>query len=156
DGTIGLRQPLISPLFGGVALSELWASFLGEGFAGKSARVLLREHWQSQKIDWDRTLQDGLDEETQTKVETPPVRPPPALPPARSGMELHFLPDSCIWDGRFGNVGWLQELPDPVTKLTWDNAVLVSVADARRLGLAIGDQVRVEAGGRSITAPVYV
>jgi molybdopterin-containing oxidoreductase family iron-sulfur binding subunit len=153
DGTVALRQPLINPLFGGVTLAEIWAGFLGEGWAGKSARMLLHEHWHQQKIDWDRALQDGVIEGTQTRVETPPVRTPQRSRPVIPGMELHFLPDARLWDGRFREVGWLQELPDPVTKITWDHALLVSVADAHKLGLATGDIVRV---GESFTAPAYV
>src|SRR5262249_5716776 len=129
------------------------AAFLGQA---KNARTLLREHWQGEKIDWDRSLQDGVVAGTETQGGTPAARPPPALPPSPSGMELPFLPGPKNCDGRFGNVGWLQELPDPVTKLTWNNALLVSVADAKRLGLSSGDLARIDAGGKSITAPVYV
>ena len=156
DGTVGIRQPLVNPLFGGFALAEIWAAFLGEGYAGKSARDLLRAYWATQKIDWDRSLQDGVVDNTQTKVDTPAPHAAESAIPATSGMELHFLPDSRLWDGRFREVGWLQELPDPVTKVTWDHALLVSVGDARRMELRGGDVVRVEAKGKSITAPIYI
>jgi molybdopterin-containing oxidoreductase family iron-sulfur binding subunit len=158
DGTVGLRQPLVNPLFGGFSLAEIWAGFLGEGYAGKSARDLLRAYWSTQKIDWDRSLQEGVVDGTQTKVETPPgvsfnKSKPLRLPPAPAPMELHHMPDSRLWDGRFRQVGWLQELPDPVTKVTWDNPLLISVADAKKLGVSTGDVVSV---GDHRTAPVYV
>src|SRR5262249_44898203 len=68
DGPAGIRQPLVNPLFGGVTIAEIWAGFLGEGYAGKSARELLRRYWSTQKIDWDRSLQDGIVDGTQTTV----------------------------------------------------------------------------------------
>jgi molybdopterin-containing oxidoreductase family iron-sulfur binding subunit len=157
DGTVGLRQPLVNPLFGGYALSEIWAAFLGEGFAGKNARQLLREYWSKQKMDWDRSLQDGIVAGTETKVEMPSViKTEIAVVVPPHPFELHFLPDAKLWDGRYREIGWLQELPDPVTKVTWDSPLLVSVADAKKMGLSLGDVVRVEANGKSITAPVYV
>src|SRR6185437_16068098 len=54
----------------------------------------------------------------------------------RQGLEISFRNDPCILDGRFSNNGWLQELPKPITRLTWDNAVLVSPLTAQRLGVA--------------------
>jgi molybdopterin-containing oxidoreductase family iron-sulfur binding subunit len=71
-------------------------------------------------------------------------------------FEVVLAPDPSIGDGRYANNGWLQELPKPFTKLTWENAVLVAPAAARRLGLATGDVVRLDAGERSITGPVLV
>ena len=57
-----------------------------------------------------------------------------ALAPAGEGLELHFVPDLKVYDGRFGANPWLQELPDPLTQLTWDNAALVSPATADAAG----------------------
>ena len=71
------------------------------------------------------------------------------------GLEVHFTADAKVLDGRFANNAWLQELPDPVTKLTWDNAALVSPATAREWGVAQGDRVRIARGGRSVELPVY-
>jgi Fe-S-cluster-containing dehydrogenase component len=79
---------------------------------------------------------------------------PPAPPPA--GLELIFRPDPAVWDGRFANNGWLQELPRPLTKLTWDNAALVSPATAERLGLATEDLVELRYQGRAVRAPVWI
>jgi molybdopterin-containing oxidoreductase family iron-sulfur binding subunit len=74
----------------------------------------------------------------------------------RGGLELVFRLDPFLLDGRFANNGWLQELPKPITKLTWDNAALLSPATARRLGVATEDVVVLRSGGRSVEAPVWV
>ena len=67
-----------------------------------------------------------------------------------------FLPSASLHDGRFANDGWLQELPDPLTKLTWDNPALVSPKTAETLGLASGDVVRLDYAGRSLELPVSI
>jgi molybdopterin-containing oxidoreductase family iron-sulfur binding subunit len=71
-------------------------------------------------------------------------------------LELAFRPDPTIWDGRFANNGWLQECPKPVTRLTWDNALLLAPSDAGARGLASGDLVEVAVGERSLIVPVWV
>ena len=71
-------------------------------------------------------------------------------------MEVVITPSIAAHDGRYANLAWLQELPDPLTKLVWDNAALVSPADAERLGVELGDVVTLAAGGASIEAPVLV
>jgi molybdopterin-containing oxidoreductase family iron-sulfur binding subunit len=71
-------------------------------------------------------------------------------------FELALLPDPSLGDGRWANNGWLQELPKPLTKLTWGNAVLIAPAAADRLGLANGDEVRLDVDGRSVSAPVCI
>jgi molybdopterin-containing oxidoreductase family iron-sulfur binding subunit len=90
-------------------------------------------------------------------------------PGSDSGLEINFRPDPAIYDGRFANNGWLQELPKPIAKLTWDNAVIVSPATAYKLDLkqspgihggehgeAIVDIVEVEYGGRRIRGPAWI
>src|SRR4029453_14615513 len=73
-----------------------------------------------------------------------------------SGLEVVFVQSPSLHDGRFANDGWLQELPDPLTKLPWDNPVLVSPKTAATLGVANEDVVRVEYSGRSIELPVWL
>ena len=75
---------------------------------------------------------------------------------AGTGLEIVFLPSPSLHDGRFANDGWLQELPDPLTKLTWDNPALVSPTTAGTLGLTSGDLVRLDYAGRSLELPVWI
>ena len=69
---------------------------------------------------------------------------------------MNFRPDPTIYDGRFANNGWLQELPKPITKLTWDNAAIVSPADAHRLGVETAGMVRLTYEGHTLKAPVWI
>jgi molybdopterin-containing oxidoreductase family iron-sulfur binding subunit len=75
---------------------------------------------------------------------------------SKSGLEIIFRPDPTVGDGRFANNGWLQELPKPLTKLTWDNAALMSPVTAESLGLANEDIVELKLEGRSVRAPVWI
>ncbi|HEY6003319.1 MAG TPA: 4Fe-4S dicluster domain-containing protein, partial [Anaeromyxobacter sp.] len=77
-------------------------------------------------------------------------QPPPA------GLEVRFVPGYGVEDGQGYENAWLQELPDPVTKLTWENAAMLSPATARRLGVASGDVVELSRGGRAVSAPALV
>jgi molybdopterin-containing oxidoreductase family iron-sulfur binding subunit len=73
-----------------------------------------------------------------------------------SGLEVVFRPDPSVYDGRFSNNAWLQELPKSLTKLTWDNAALISPATAARLALVSGDVVELRQGGRAVRIPVWL
>jgi len=73
-----------------------------------------------------------------------------------SGLEVVFKPDPTIWDGQFANLGWLQELPKPLTKLTWDNAAIVSLSTAAGLGVKNEDMVRLRLQGREIQAAIWI
>ena len=78
------------------------------------------------------------------------------VPQDPGGLEVNFRPDPCIWDGKYNNNGWLQELPKPMTKLTWDNAVLMSKKTADENGVENGDIVDLELNGRKLSAPVWI
>ncbi len=80
----------------------------------------------------------------------------PAAPTAAEGLELIVRPDPTLWDGEFNNNGWLQELPKPFTKMTWDNAALISPATAERLGVKNEDLVNLKTANGSIQAPVWI
>ena len=84
------------------------------------------------------------------------AREPVRRADGRGGLEIVFLPSPSLHDGRFANDGWLQELPDPLTKLTWDNPALVSPKTAETLGLASEDVVRLDYAGRSLELPVWI
>ena len=80
--------------------------------------------------------------------------PPPSQQP--QGLEVVFRPDPSVYDGRFANNAWLQELPKSLTKLTWDNAALISPGTAARLALVSGDVVELRQGGRTLRIPVWL
>ena len=165
DGTVTLMQPLIAPLYGGKSAHELLA-FLGEG-GRRDGHDIVRDHWRQQwgaEFDarWDRALRDGLVEGSAS----PEKRVSPnhdAIAAATvsgdapdSSLELIFTPDPSTWDGSFANNAWLQELPRPLSKLTWDNAVLISPALAQRLGVDNQDGVELSCHGLVLEAPVWI
>ncbi len=164
DGTRTVTQPMTQPLFGGKSALELVALLLGN----KNARAydLVREHWTTawpaaeREQHWQRVLHDGRVEPEKAQTVVPKLdraRLSAALTPEkREGLEVVFVPGASTYDGRFANNGWLQEAPDPMTKLTWDNAALLSPATARQLGVEHGDVVALAREGREVAAPVYV
>ena len=165
DGTVTFQQPLISPLYAGVTEVEVLAAFLGEG--DRSAYIQLREQWKTaDDLTWEKWLADGFVDGTATKPESVSVRhdavlaaalqSTPAVPGVSGSYEINIVPDYRVWDGRFANVAWLQELPDPVTKLTWENAALLSPATAQKLGVEQGDLVDLGLHGPPVHAPVVI
>jgi len=166
DGTISVIQPLIAPLYSGK--SELDILALLNGQAGKPSHDIVREFWQAQQASapagkfaafWEKTLRDGVIADTAFPPKQVSLKPgigsdsPAAVSP---GLEIIFRPDPTIWDGRFSNNGWLQELPKPLTKLTWDSVAMLSPKTAQRLGLKSEDAVELKYQGRTIIAPVWV
>jgi molybdopterin-containing oxidoreductase family iron-sulfur binding subunit len=164
DGTVTILQPLIEPLYAGRSALEVVSIFSGK--PSQSGEEILREFWRGERgagdfEHWWRTaLHDGLVRGSEFPAKAVSLRPDalaqlPAPAPA-AALELSIRPDPNVWDGRFANNGWLQELPKPITKLTWDNAALLSPATAQRLGLASGDIAELELEGRSVRAPVWI
>ena len=142
DGSATIVQPLIEPLYGGRSPLELLSLMLGQ--TGQTPFGLVTAYWGSVTGLTDEALSNfvkgslnrGVVPDTSLPPRTVSLRPGinfnAPLPPA-DGLELVFRPDGTIYDGRYANNGWLQELPKPVTQLTWDNAALVSPATAIRL-----------------------
>jgi molybdopterin-containing oxidoreductase family iron-sulfur binding subunit len=170
EGVPSVVQPLIAPLFGGRSKIEL-LSLVATG-AETSGYDLVRETWISIlagrdfEKGWHRVLHDGLldGDPPATDPEIDGAAVAAALQAAVSGsrvasagdLEIRFAPSMAVHDGRFANNGWLQELPDPATKITWDNAAIVSQATARERGLARGDVARLSYGDRTLEMPVFV
>jgi MoCo/4Fe-4S cofactor protein with predicted Tat translocation signal len=169
DGTITVIQPLIAPLYGGKSDIDFLALLNGQ--AGKSSHDIVREFWQAQKSGvprpgiasfdafWEKTLHDGVMADTTFPPRQVALKsgigaqaPLTAMP----GLEIIFRPDATIWDGRFANNGWLQELPKPLTKLTWDSVAMLSPKTAQRLGLKSEDAVELKYQGRTIVVPAWV
>ena len=156
DGTVSILQPLIAPLYGGKSAHELSAALAGQ--SSLSSYETVRGYWQkfggwkSFEESWEAALHDGLIPGTALPPKRVTLRDAfvPQSTPAQkpvTGLEIAFRPDPTVWDGSFANNGWLQELPKPLTKLTWDNAALLSPATAKRLGL--------EERGRDRSAPSW-
>jgi MoCo/4Fe-4S cofactor protein with predicted Tat translocation signal len=109
-------------------------------------------------LTWRRWLHDGVVANTAFPAKTVAVNASavPASPQRGSGLEVVFRPDPTVYDGRFANNAWLQELPKSLTKLTWDNAALVGPGTAARLALVSGDVVELKQGNNSIRIPVWI
>ena len=161
DGTASIAQPGIAPLYGGKSAAELLALLFGDG---ESDRDLVRRQWRERVPDemaWTTALRAGVIAGTVLPATTPPRPTLPANEPRPSGdaaeeLELLFRPDPTIGDGAWSNNGWLQELPKPLTQLTWDNPALISPALATQLGLANGDVVELQSQGRRLRAAVWI
>ncbi|HEY3322331.1 MAG TPA: TAT-variant-translocated molybdopterin oxidoreductase [Planctomycetota bacterium] len=160
DGTTTIQQPLIAPLYSGKSSVEMLGMLLSIGDPGHD---IVRDYWSQQeagKTDdlWRRAIRDGVVAGSGAPTKKVTLRPLAleATAAGTEGFELQFRPDPAVWDGRFANNGWLQELPKPVTQLTWDNAALFSPADAERLGLHNEDLVNLTLGGRTLSAPVWI
>ncbi len=172
DGTASIVQPLIAPLYSTFSEIELVASLSGGEPRGYE---VVRAHWQAQlgqadfEKRWNRALNDGVvagttPEPKAVKVRSGDWAQAPARPPA-SGLEIAFRMDACVHDGRFANLGWLQELPRPLTKITWDNVALVSPRTAATLGGVKTEErgrghytevAELRIGGRKVEAPLWV
>ncbi len=167
DGTVCAVQPMILPLWNGVSDIELlnrlagnpepigpqlvretfaalagggdlearWAEFLRKGFLDGTA-------WPEASLAFDPAAAAKL---------AAAGRPAPG-----AGLDVAFTPSATLDDGRYANNGWLQETPDFATKITWDNAALVSPATAKDLGVSTGDIVELSADGRAIEAAALV
>jgi molybdopterin-containing oxidoreductase family iron-sulfur binding subunit len=162
DGTASIIQPLISPLYDGKSAHEILAVLGGE--AGTTGHDVVRRYWQRQKQGadfdqfWQNSLNDGVVAGSALAPRPVKLNPPPSATPSvnPNGIEIVMRPDPSIWDGSFSNNGWLQEVPKPLTKLTWDNAALISPATAHKLGVTNGDVVKLTAHGQVVEAPIWI
>lgn len=175
DGTATIQQPLIAPLYAGKSALEFLAAVAGRNDA--SPLQQLKDVWRSRggaaagdtaafEKAWRKSVHDGVVAESRS-----PARPTTIAGGATTAvasaidskpigsstnLELTFAPDPSTYDGRFANNGWLQELPKPLTKLTWENAALTSPRTAARLDLKSGDIVELRAGGRTLEVPIWI
>ena len=165
DGTTGIVQPLISPMYGGKSAHELLNAFSGN--PDQSAYDTVRGYWRAQfkgsdsdfESWWRQSVYDGyiVGSELPPKSVKVTATAFPATGPAGAGIELIVRPDPSVYDGRFSNNGWLQELPKPMSKLTWDNSLLIGPAMGKRMGLKYGDVVEIQSPeGRKITGAVWI
>ena len=173
DGALlTLQQPTVEALYDTRQGEEVLLAILrGLGTASAADyRAYLYDRWAKEVHSgpvpferfWHAGLHDGF-----VKTEAKPAVAPAFRGDALKGLseqalkpsaafELILRPGTQVFDGRYGNSGWLQELPDPITKATWGNPLSISVADAKTLGLQDGDRVLLEVAGRKLTLPVLL
>ena len=163
DGTVSIIQPLIAPLYNAKSSLEFVSTLSGQ--ADASGYDLVRAFWQKQHTGadfdqfWRKSLHDGWIEGTAfaPKSLTAKAATSSETKPAdANAIELNIRRDPTIYDGQFSNNGWLQELPKPMSKLTWDNAILIGPKMAQRLQIATKDVVELELNGKKVTGPVWI
>jgi MoCo/4Fe-4S cofactor protein with predicted Tat translocation signal len=157
---VSVVQPNILPLHGSHSDTEFVALLVyGEE---KSAHDLVNETWHQRFFNsnfensWRRVLHDGVQQLPTLEEIVPTVKPFASVASVEpvDGIELSYIV-TPIFDGRFANNGWLQEMPDAVTKLTWGNALLIEPKLAEQLGLEDEDIVELDVDGRKLEVPVW-
>lgn len=166
DGTVTLQQPLIEPLYAGRSAAELLDLLTAE--EGRSAADILQSYWEEQTDTedfdafWHSALHGGLIANSALPAQEVTLQPDLGAQPATlleqdpGTLQLILRPDPTLWDGRFANNGWLQELPKPLTKITWENAALISPQTAAALGLTQGDLIVLSLHDQSVQAPLWL
>ena len=163
DGTVSIVQPMIAPLYDGHTAHEIVQSLLDD--PDVSPYDAVRATWKDQmtpkggaaagsdpEFAWRKALHDGWIADTAFPPKNVTPKPLAGAPPAPviGTLEVAFRTDPNVYDGRYANVGWMQEIPRPVTYLAWDNAVQMSYATMEKFGLAENNAVEVSVGGKYI------
>ena len=181
DGVLGIGQPMIAPLLVGSKSPVEFLSIMadlpetdGQKIVMETARLLLGGSLSERT--WKESLHIGFVDGTGGKqfagelkadgktisgggISTSAYELPSGeirLELDKANIEVVLHPSDAIYDGRLGNNGWLQELAQPITKLTWDNAAVCSIGTANQLGLKQGELVALKQGGASVKLPVFV
>ncbi len=190
DGTASIVQPLIAPLYQGRSVHEVIAVLAGQ--RDVDGRQIVQSYWRGQwehenagksgfDAFWQTALHDGVIKDSayppsgarlrdgwQSHL-TQDVKVSDAEAQGKQSLEIVFQADPTIYDGRHANNGWLQELPKPITKLTWDNAAIMSPRTAKDYGLEYGSyahggehggydvpMVTLKLGDREVRAPIWI
>jgi Fe-S-cluster-containing dehydrogenase component len=174
-GAYSVQQPLISPLYKGRTDISLLAA-LGAA-AERDPHLLVKataaEHGVEGERLWQRLLQRGVGPRNEARIllgglvvldaavavalgALPQALPPQMGQPGNDDLEVVFLADNKLFDGRYANNAWLQELPDPITRITWDNAALIAPSTAQSLGVTSGDMVQLTSKAGSIDIVAWV
>lgn len=162
DGTVSIVQPLIEPLFDGKSAIELLSALAGKNQSGydivrATMGVTAITEWK-----WKKALYDGFIDGTAAKPVVPQINlanlklPAPVQEKPAGAYEIVLRVDSKVLDGRFANLGWMQELPDPITRVTWDNVAAMSLVTAEKLHVGNGDLVKIDAGGKSLEIVAWI
>jgi molybdopterin-containing oxidoreductase family iron-sulfur binding subunit len=163
DGTLSIIQPMIAPLYGGHSAHDVLQSLLDNpemsayDAVQANAKTYLKGDFETA---WRTAVHAGwVDGTAFTSTKTPKASaasPSAAASTPAGSVEVSFKADPSLYDGRYANVGWLQELPKQITNLSWDNAALMSLATAEGLGVTQSDAIEINANGRKVIAPVLV
>ena len=165
DGTLSVVQPMIDPLYGGKSAHEVIQTLLDD--PQRSAFAAVQEAWQQQlgskgdfEAAWRKVLHDGFlpgtafaPKSLSAKIQTDRLAAPTPAVPA-DAIEIIFRADPTVYDGRYANIGWLQELPKPVVNNAWDNAIIMSGPTKVKLGLEENDVVEIALNGNTVRGPV--
>jgi MoCo/4Fe-4S cofactor protein with predicted Tat translocation signal len=165
DGTASIVQPLIAPLYQGRSYHEVLIALSAQ--PDRKGLDVVKQFWQAQpqagsgdfEKFWRRALHDGViagSAPAPKTIGSVQAAPAATATQAGRGYEVMFAPDQTLYDGRFANNGWMQELPKPLTKITWDTAVLLSPATAARLNVKSEDVIEIAVRNRTLKAPVWV
>src|SRR5262245_60557562 len=172
DGSVSIIQPLIQPLYNSKSSHELLAAMLDQG--GKSGYDIVRDYWRAQpqfgaNFDqtWKQSLHDGVIGNSALPPRAVALKSDLAasIRPASHGKyEIVFRVDPSVYDGRFANNSWLQELPKPINKITWDNFAIISQNTANELALAPEEEpqdanakmIRLVNEGHELAMPAWV
>ncbi len=171
NGTLSIIQPMIAPMYGGKSAHDVLQTLLADPLASAydvvmaNAKTYIKGDFAT---SWRKALHDGWVDGTAftAKSAAPSAGSVVAAAAAAAGdaaststsngLEISFRPDPSIYDGRFANVGWLQELPKQVTNLSWDNAALMSLNTQEKLKLAENSKAELELNGRKVIVPVLM
>ena len=167
DGHVSIVQPQIMPLFDSKSIIQILSPIVYS--KEQSAYDTVKNVWKSNIIksgnferEWDKVLHDGLYKKPIFKKVN--VRPASKISTAvlnnysldNDKFEIVFCPSSSVYDGRYANNGWLQEIPKPITSLTWDNAALISMKVAKKLNIKNGQMLEISVGDNNINIPAFI
>ncbi|HQY87442.1 MAG TPA: TAT-variant-translocated molybdopterin oxidoreductase [Tepidisphaeraceae bacterium] len=159
DGTVSIQQPLIEPMFDSKSPIEFLAA-LGHDELLDGMKLVQRSlgSLTNDDVAWKKALHDGLVPKSGYELASGAPKAVSAVATTASradSFELRFLP-SMTYDGRYADNAWLQEAPDPLTKLVWDNAALINKNDAERIGVKHGEIVKITLGQQSLEIPAFI
>jgi MoCo/4Fe-4S cofactor protein with predicted Tat translocation signal len=162
DGTISIVQPMIDPLYGGKSAHDVLQALLDPSISAYDAVVANAKTYIKGgdfATAWRKALHDGWVEGTAFEAKTLSAKT--QIPSGNDnknngGIEISFKADSSVYDGRYANNGWLQELPKQVTNISWDNAALMNMDLMGKLGIEENEAVELTLNGRKIIVPVLM
>jgi MoCo/4Fe-4S cofactor protein with predicted Tat translocation signal len=170
DGTISVVQPMIDPLYGGHSAHDVLQTLIDPSMSAYDVVVANAKTYIGSaggggdfQTAWRKVLHDGW---VQNTAFTPKTLGAPKAATATasaagsatagSGIEISFKPDASLYDGRYGNNGWLQELPKQVTNISWDNAALMNMDLMGKLGIEENEAIELTLNGRKVITPVLM